>query len=197
MMTTGVVSAIYFGICFYYLIKSDSIYLGQEYSYPKAIKTTLRIIVLIDIIIQGIYQLPFFYLEDEEDIRFKIFRALGFIKVANIREDEISSIKQLEIFGKALIYFFMSVQNLIYNSKTFKRYYLVYLLENKFQTNKTSLVNAFTFNNNRVKIYEKSLSIRQKSLEAMDNLNEIITQLNSKLNKMGEKLFSKNKLTIH
>ena len=196
MMTTGVVSAIYFGICFYYLIKSDSIYLGQEYSYPKAIKTTLRIIVLIDIIIQGIYQLPFFYIEDEEDIRFKIFRALGFIKVANIREDEINSIKQLEIFGKALIYFFMSVQNLIYNSKTFKRYYLVYLLENKFQTNKTSLVNAFTFNNNRVKIYEKSLSIRQKSLEAMDSLNEIITQLNSKLNKMGEKLFSKNKLEI-
>ena len=30
----------------------------------------------------------------------------------------------------------------------------------------------------------------------MDNLNEIITQINSKLNKIGEKLFSKNKLKI-
>ena len=30
----------------------------------------------------------------------------------------------------------------------------------------------------------------------MDNLNEIITQLNSEMNKMGEKLFSENKLEI-
>ena len=195
MMTAGVLSAIYFSICFYYLIKSDSIYLGQEYSYPKAIKTTLRIMVLIDIIIQGIYQLPFFSMEDN-DLRFRIFRAFGLIQVVNINKDEISTIQQLEIFGKALIYFFMSVQNLIYNSKTFKRYYLVYLLENKFQTNKTSLVNAFTFNNDRVKIYQRSLSIRQQSIEAMHDLNEIITELNSKMNKMGENLFTKNKLEI-
>jgi hypothetical protein len=196
MMTAGILSAIYFGLCFYYLIKSDSIYLGLEYTYPKAIKTTLRIIVLIDIIIQGIYQLPFFSMKDD-DIRFKIFRAIGLIKVVDISSnDEINAIQQLEIFGKALIYFLMSIQNLIYNSKTFKRYYLVYLLENKFQTNKTSLVNAFTFNNNRVKVYQKSLSIRQKSVEAMDDLNQIITELNSKLNKMGENLFSDKEFEV-
>ena len=196
MMTAGVLSAIYFSICFYYLIKSDAIYLGKEYTYPKAIKIGLRIIVLIDIIFQGIYQLPFFSMKDN-DLRLKIFRAIGLIKVVNINNnEEINTIQQLEIFGKALIYFFMSVQNLIYNSKNFKRYYLVYLLENKFQTNKISLVNAFTFNNDRVKIYQKSLSIREKSFEAMDDLNKIITQLNAKLNKMGEKLFSKNNFEI-
>ena len=86
----------------------------------------------------------------------------------------------------------MSTQNLIYNSKTFKRYYLVYLLENRFQTNKTSLINAFTFNNHRVKIYEKSLAIRQKSVEIMDDLKKLINELNSDSNKMGEKLYSKN-----
>ena len=196
MMTAGILSAIYFSLCFYYLIKSDSIYLGEEYSYPKAIKSTLRIIVLIDIIIQGIYQLPYFSW-DEQDLKFKIFRAIGLIKVVNIdTEDKISAKQQLEIFGKVLIYFLMSVQNSIYNSKTFKRYYLVYLLENKFQTNKTSLINAFTFNNNRVKVYEQSLAIRQKSVEAMDDLNHIITELNTKLNKMGEQLFNKNKFEV-
>ena len=59
-MTEGSLSAIYFWIWFYYLIKSDSIYLGQEYSYPKGIKATLRIMALIYIIIQGINQLLFF-----------------------------------------------------------------------------------------------------------------------------------------
>ena len=196
VMTAGILSAIYFSICFYYLIKSDSIYLGLEYSYPKAIKFGLRLIVLIDIVFQGIYQLPFFSMEDN-DLRLKIFRAIGLIKVVNIdNNEEINTIQQLEIFGKALIYFFMSVQNLIYNSKTFKTYYLVYLLENKFQTNKISLINAFSFNNDRVKVYQKSLAIREKSFEAMDDLNKIITQLNSKLNKMGEQLFSKNKFEV-
>ena len=194
MMTAGVLSAIYFSICFYYLIKSDSIFLGQEYTYPKAIKTFLRIMVLIDIIIQGIYQLPFFSMDDD-DLRLKIFRAIGLIKVVTINNNEISTMQQLEIFGKALIYFLMSLQNLIYNSKNFKRYYLVYLLENKFQTNKTSIVNAFTFNNNRVKIYQKSLNIRQRSVQAMDDLNKIIIELNS-LNKMEEKLYNQNKYEI-
>ena len=196
MMTAGVLSAIYFGICFYYLIKSDSIFLGQEYTYPKAIKTFLRIMVLIDIIIQGIYQLPFFSMNDD-DLRLKIFRAIGLIKVVTINNDndEINTIQQLEIFGKALIYFLMSLQNLIYNSKNFKRYYLIYLLENKFQTNKTSIVNAFTFNNNRVKIYQKSLIIRQRSVQAMEDLNKLIIELNS-MNKIGEKLYNKNKNDI-
>ena len=51
--------------------------------------------VLIDIIIQGIYQLLFFYIEDEEELRFKIFRALVIIKVANTKDDEINNTKQL------------------------------------------------------------------------------------------------------
>ena len=195
IMTAGVLSAIYFAMCFYYLIKSDCIYLGQEYSYPKAIKNILRIIVLIDIFMQGSYQLSIIPMV-KGGLIYKIFRAIGFIKIEeNKGKDELDT-HQIELFGKALIYFFISVQNLIYNSKNFKRYYLVYLLENKFQTNKTSLVNAFTFNNDRVKIYQKSLSIRQKSVEAMDDLNKVITELNSKLNKMGEKLFSKNKFEV-
>ena len=60
MMIAGLISVIVFWVFFYYLIKRDSIYLGHEYSYPKVIKATLMIIVLIDIIIQGIYQLLFF-----------------------------------------------------------------------------------------------------------------------------------------
>ena len=191
VMTSGPISCIYFGVGFYYLLKSDCIFLGQEYTYPKAIKRSLRIIVLIDIILQGIYQLPIF--SDGAEITFKIFSSLGFVKIVKVDDaDEIQSDLQLEIFGKALIYFFMSLQNLIYNSKTFKLYYLVYLLENKFQTNKTGLVNAFTFNNDRVKVYQKSLSIRQKTVESMNNLNDLINELNSKLNKVGNKLFSKN-----
>ena len=37
MMTAGILSTVYFGTCFYYLIKSDNIYLGEEFTYPKLI----------------------------------------------------------------------------------------------------------------------------------------------------------------
>ena len=191
MMTTGFLSAIYFGVSFYYLMKSDCLYLGQEYTYPKAIKRTLRILVLIDITIQSIYQLPFFSMKNE-DSRFKYFRAIGLVKAIEIFNDEINTIQNLEIFAKAFIYFLMSVQSFIYNSKNFKRYYLAYLLDNKYKTNKKSLINSFTFNNNRVKIYEKSLSIRQKNMEAMEDLKKIIIELNEKLNQMGKHLLTKN-----
>ena len=190
MMTAGIFSAVYFSACFYYLIKSDSIYLGQEYTYPKAIKKTLRIIVLVDIIIQGIYQTPFFIMK-ENDIRYKLLSALGFIKVVDLNNNEIDAKSKLDIYGKAIIYFFMSVQHFIFVSKYFKRYYLAYLLENKFKTNKKSLINTFTFNNDRIQIYQKSLSIRQKTMEAMDDLKKIVLELNEKLNQMSESIFSK------
>ena len=115
LMTAGILSTIYFGSCFYYLLKSDSINLGQEYTYPKAIKKTLRIIVLIDITIQGIYQTPFFSMKDD-DIRYKLLSALGFIKVVDVNDNEIDAKSKLEIYGKAIIYFFMSVQHYIYDS---------------------------------------------------------------------------------
>ena len=190
LMTAGILSTIYFGSCFYYLLKSDSICLGEEYSYPKAIKKTLRIIVLIDITIQGIYQTPFFSMKDD-DIRYKLLSALGFIKVVDISDNEIAAENKLEIYGKAIIYFFMSIQHYIYDSKYFKRYYLGYLIENKFKTNKKSLINTFTFNNCRIKIFQKSLSIRQKSMEAMNDLKKIILELNEKLNQMGDAIFNK------
>ena len=193
MMTAGILSGIYFGFCFYYLFNGDNIFLGQKYSYPKAIKKTLRIIILIDIIIQGIYQTPFFAMT-EDDIRYKLLTALGFIKVVDINNNEINPKDTLEIYGKAIIYFFMSVQNFIYESKYFKRYYLAYLLENKIKTNKKSLINTFTFNNYRIQTFQKSLSLRQKTMEAMEDLKKIVLELNENLNKMSEEIFNKNNI---
>ena len=82
----------------------------------------------------------------------------------------------------------MSLQLLIYESKSFKKYYLVYLLNHKNESKKSSIINSFTFNNQRVEIFGKSLSLRQQSYEAMEDLKYIINELNGKLNLMGKKL---------
>ena len=188
VMVAGLLSAVYFGVAFYYLIQSDYLYLGQEYTYPNTLKNFLRFIILIDITLQGIYQTSFCsnYIIGNNETLDNILQVFGLIKVGSLNDIEsISYFQSIEIFGKAFIYFLVSLQIIIYDSKNFKRYYLVYLLETKYDQKKTSLINAFTFNNKRVKHYEHSLSIRQKTDQAMEDLKQIIAELNEKLNALN------------
>ena len=188
VMVAGLLSAVYFGVAFYYLIQSDYLYLGQEYSYPTTLKNFLRFIILIDITLQGIYQTSFFskLIIGKNDNLDNFLQVLGLIKIDNFSDIEsISYLQSIEIFGKAFIYFLISLQIIIYDSKNFKRYYLVYLLETKYEQRKTSLINAFTFNNKRVKNYEHSLAIRQKTDKAMEDLKQIIAELNAKLSALN------------
>ena len=194
IMIAGLISIVYISISFYYLIKSDALFLGTKYTYPKILKKVLMIIILLDIIVQGIYSTPFFS-QKEGSLGYDIFNSIGLIKVVNFEgeknKEEISIDQNLEVFGKAFIYLLMSLQLLIYESKSFKKYYLVYLLNHKNESKKSSIINSFTFNNRRVEIFEKSLSLRQQSYEAMDDLKYIIKELNGKLNLLGKKLLTR------
>jgi hypothetical protein len=147
LMITGMFSIFYIVICFYYLINADKIYLGKVYGYPIAIKKLLKISVIIDIAIQTIYQIP--YLSPDKDSVFqKIFDVLGLIKLVDYEANEGKDIKLIssgiiEVIGKPLIYFFLSLQVIIYKSKDFKKYYLTFLLKQKFEFNKNSLALYF------------------------------------------------------
>jgi hypothetical protein len=191
-MIAGLLSIFYVCICINFLVKSDSIYLGKKYYYPRAIKKLLKITILIDIILQAIYQTPFFT-QDENSPAYKIFHTIGLIKVVDFEENEINIqlVKMVEVIGKALIYFFISFQTLIYNSSNFKKYYLIYLLGHKFRYNKMSLINSFKYNNKRIRIFEKSLAIRHDSSEAMKDLKKTLENWNEKLQQISNNMFEK------
>ena len=193
LMITGMLSIFYIVICFYYLINADKIYLGKVYGYPIAIKKLLKISVIIDIAIQTIYQIP--YLSPDKDSVFqKIFDVLGLIKLVDYEANEGKDIKLIssgiiEVIGKPLIYFFLSLQVIIYKSKDFKKYYLTFLLKQKFEFNKNSLINAFRFNNERIEAFKKSMNLRLKSEKAMEELKGILEDWNKKLKIEGGNLF--------
>ena len=192
IMIGRLVSVVYVTVSFYYLINSELLYLGEKFTYFIVIKKVLRIVILIDILGQGIYQIPF--LNPEKDtIFYNIFNAIGFFKVIDFYvnedgEEEILIDQSMQVFSKAIIYLLISLQILIYESSHFKKYYLVYLLENKNDFKRHSIINSFKFNNQRVKIFQRSLSIRQQSDQAMEDLKRIIEELNNKLKKIGGKL---------
>ena len=197
LMITGMISIFYIVICFYFLINADKIYSGKIYGYPVAIKKLLKIFVIGDIVLQIIYQIP--YLSPDQDSVFqKIFEVLGLIKLVDYESgDDGKEIKLIrsgivEVIGKPLIYFFLSLQIIIYNSKDFKKYYLTFLLNQKNEFNKNSLINTFRFNNERIEAFKNSMNLRLKSEKAMDKLRLILEDWNKKL-KLEGSLFEEPK----
>jgi hypothetical protein len=183
------ISIFYVTLSLYYLINCELLYLGERYTYFTTIKKIVRTVILIDILIQGVYQTPFVS-PDKEDLSYKIFNAIGFVQVVNFENNEkILIVQSSQVFSKAIIYLLISLQILIYESNHFKRYYLVYLLENKNEFKRHSIINSFKFNNQRVKIFQQSLNIRQRSDQAMEDLKKVIEELNDKLKEIGGKLF--------
>ena len=174
VMITGLISIFYLSICVYYFINSQKIYLGIKYGYPKQIKKLLKICLIADIVIQLIYQVP--YIPSETDSLFyKIFNSLGFTKLLNYSENsevEMASAGIIEIIGKPLIYLFISLQTIIYNSKDFKRYYIMFLLSTRIDTNRNGFVNSFIFNNSRVNEFQNTVDMKLTSQKNMDELEE-------------------------
>ena len=185
VMIGRLISILYITISLYYIINSELLYLGERYTYFKTLKKFLRTIILIDILIQGIYQTPFVNPE-KDDLSYKIFNSIGFIKVVFFEDkNEVKIDQSIQVFSKAIIYLLISLQILIYESSHFKKYYLIFLLENKNEFKRHSIINSFKFNNQRVKIFKKSLGIRQTSDQAMEDLKKFIEELNNKLKELN------------
>ena len=193
LMITGMLSIFYIIVCFYYLLNADKIFLGQIYGYPVAIKKLLKICVIGDIIIQTIYQMPYIS-PDQNSVIQKIFDVLGLIKLIDYEADEGKNIKLIssgifEVIGKPLIYLFLSLQIIIYKSKDFKKYYLTFLLGQQFEFTKNSLINTFKFNNLRIDAFKNSMNLRVKSEQAMEELELILEDWNTKLKIGGGNLY--------
>ena len=197
MMIPGLISLFYIIISLYFLLTSSRMYLGQKYYYPKAIKKILRVAIIIDIAIQILYQMPVFYRGNKEKNTLdKILDIIGLSRIINYgkgnyiyydKDDEIEiNIEQmLLIFCKALTYFFMGIQILIYSSQDFQEHYLVYIFTRKLDLKRKALLNAFRFNNKRIQVMtNNSVKIREEMSLNMDNLKQILESWSTKLSNM-------------
>ena len=196
MMISGLFSLFYITFSLYFLVTSNRMYLGEKYYYPKAIKKILRVAILVDIIIQIIYQTPYFSInqksDEDENILIKILDIIGFNKIINygiINEEtdnfEIYSYQMGLVIAKAVTYFFMGIQILIYSSQDFQEHYLSYIITRKEYLRKIQLINAFTFNNKRIKTMNKSIKLREEMSLNMNSLQKILDGWNNKLSNIN------------
>ena len=204
MMVSGLLSLFYIILSFYFLITSYKMYFGQKYYYPKAIKKILRVAIIVDIAIQILYQMPVLYRDAEEKTTLdKILDVIGFNRIINYgkREDinydveddiEINSEQMVLVVFKAVTYFFMGIQILIYSSQNFQEYYLIYLVTRKLDLKRKSLMNAFRFNNKRINTMNESVKLREEMSLNMDFIEKILGRWRNQLSKADSSSSEKN-----
>ena len=199
MMISGIVSLFYITFSLYFLVTSNKMLVGEKYFYPKAIKKILRVAIIVDITIQIIYQTPYFSIKEtqnsEDDatsesgeiILLKILNVIGFNKIINYSENtiEIYSHQMILVIAKAISYFFMGIQILIYSSQDFQEKYLSYILTRKENLRRISLMNVFRFNNKRIKTMNKSITLREEMSLSMNYLQNILDTWNNKLSNIN------------
>ena len=191
MMISGLLSLFYITFSLYFLVTSNKMYLGEKYYYPKAIKKILRVAIIVDIIIQIIYQTPYFSIyqkSDEDNILIKILDIIGVNKIINYGEEgeefKIHTHQLMLVISKAISYFFMGIQILIYSSQDFQEHYLTYIITRKEILRRKSLMFVFRFNNKRIKTMNKSMKIREDMSLSMNSLQKMLDTLNKKLSQI-------------
>ncbi len=185
MMVGGLISITYIIFSLNFLIKSTYLILGRRYYYPKAIKKVLRILLFVDIFIQLIIQSPL-------NESFKSIKTLMKIIGLNVIIDydkidptdtniDVNKNEFTLTLGKALTFFFMSLQVLIYSSQDFQEFYLSYILTKNDKIRRAGIMSAFLFNNKRIHKMNNSLNRRYEMKKSMDSLEQTLEVWNSKL----------------
>ena len=204
MMVSGLVSLFYITFALYFLVTSNKMLLGEKYFYPKAIKKILRFAIIVDITIQIFYQTPIFSIEqNDKNVLLNILSIIGFNKIINynnIDEQkitfEINTEQMVLVIAKAISYFFMGIQILIYSSQGFQEKYLSYILTRKENLRRISKMNVFRFNNRRIKTMNKSIKLREEMSLSIDSLQKILNTWTNKLSNITPSSKNQNSLII-
>ena len=205
MLVPGLLSVFYIIFSLFFLMKSNAMYIGIPYYYPKSIKSLLRFAILIDIGIQMFYQTPYLSPSSKNNSTiYTILNIVGFKKIidfGNKKADSfsINTDEVLLVLFKAITYYFISLQILIYSSQDFQEFYLTYLLTKNINLRRITLMNTFKYNNERIEAMGKSITLRQEMDSSMAILEKKLeywskTLFNIKDKSTKEKLETKSKL---
>ena len=162
MMCPGLLSAILICFCLYFLYFCHLINKGKKTYFPFVVQRIIRSIIIFDISFQLIIQFILIYkheiLSNHNIVKF-IFETIGFREILNEKYEITSNITYL--LGKSICFFLATIQKIIYSSKSFKKFYLSYLIKIRLSHFKIySIINAHIFNNDRIKEMKHSLKFK-------------------------------------
>lgn len=194
---SGIINATYIIFSMYFLYNSKLLLLGEKYSYPRMIKSFLMIYLFVDIFIQVIYQNPInaHIIESKyKDTINIIIRSVGinlvvdYEKFSLTNDDMIKSENLSFIALKALTYFLISIQSVIFASKDFKEFYILRVLKFRRIQHKYSLLYSFVYNNKRIQGMNKVIHNREELNNTLFNLEKQLDEFDNKFLNEEKKL---------
>jgi hypothetical protein len=193
MMISGLISITYFIFSLIFLIESPNLILGTYFSYPKRIKVIIRTLILLDILLQLIIQIP---INSKLCEKYKtiesIEKILGLSQIINYNNynNKVNITVNEEglrlIFGKIITLFLINLQVLMFSSQDFQEFYLSYLITKKDRIKRTQMMNVFIFNNKRIEKMNENISRRITMEKSMDLLEKTLEEWNQKLTHINE-----------
>ena len=196
MVSPGLLALILLFFCFYFLFFSSMIIEGKKTKFPFIINKVIGVFIIIDIYYQLATQIILIYDHNvitNYNIAKYILNAIGFREFLNEKYEITSNIKYLIL--KNFCFFLITIQNLIYSSRGFKKFYLSYLIKLKLSHfDIYSIINAHIFNNDRIKEMNDSLKLKIKSQKSLQEVKEKIKRFeeirtsNDKVDKKSEKI---------
>ena len=178
MLASGFISLLYLIFTILLLLQSHSIIQGKQFHFFKFIKRILLLYIITEIFIQLIFQFPLINKHVTNDLN--LLDCLG-IKLLILFKDEITTNdfilqekQQILVCIKAFTIVLINLQIIIYSSQGFKQFYFEYLIGLKQNIAKSSLINAYKYNNTLIEQMEKTIERRLSMYKTMDIVNDCL-----------------------
>ncbi|MCQ2816539.1 MAG: hypothetical protein MJ252_04645, partial [archaeon] len=146
-------------------------------------------LIIIDIIIQIVAQIP--VINKFYDDYISYFITIGINRLITMYDNQKKIIEHMNfviewervipVIFKAIVYFIMSFQVVIFSSADFQEFYLGYIITKNDKARKSALINVFFFNNERVKEMKESLKRRSEMRKTMEDLQRVLSEWDDKL----------------
>ena len=176
MMCPGIFPTMLVCFCFWHLFFShfDE---GRKSSLPRLIQNFIIYFLITDIFFQLITQIVLIY--KHEIMSNKIVKAvlelMGFREIFDEKYEITADIKYS--IGKSFCFFLAIIQKNIYFSRSFKLYYLDFLFKIPFKLKLNGIINAYIYNNNRMKEMKDNLDLKLNMERTMIRLKEKINEI--------------------
>jgi hypothetical protein len=184
MMNPGLISTVYIVFSLIFLYKSNNVLVGGRYELLTASSYFLQGYLFFDLLLQLVYQSPINSYLNAEDIlsSLGINIILDYINPKYKINFVINSNFMILACLKVITFFLLSLLMIMYNSKSFKEYYIKYLLFKKSKVLRNGVINAFQFNNKRIQSMQDTVNYRAEITDSLTDLEKQLENWEKKFN---------------
>ena len=185
----GLLSLGYMTFSMFYIYKSHNFLEGKDWTFERGIRFFLKPYLFLDLLAQFIFQIPFDAFRTSLS-NFTIYLDIfGFVNLVDYssRIEFINKSGLLTILLKVVTYFFVLIQEIVYNSYDFKKFILKYHFDYMEKAYIKGKLHSFLFNNYRIKLMNDRLNEQNEINATLKKIEGMIVKWNDKLTNRDRK----------